>query len=518
MILIKWVNVSINIKLAPGVVYAAILKLGSPGLRLTTILLLFSASLAIHSAADTSHAIDAATLSRVVVNPIAIEDILPNPGMGWQTFHATNKTAKNLPPWLPSTVQYARWGWAALETKPGQLASAFLDGQLAESRAAGQKLAFRVMCASTNLAISYCPDWLSAAGGHELLVDRIGCNAVFHVPDFDDPATLTLHLDFIRRLGARYDGNPDIDHVDLGSVGWWGEWHMTHTKLGKMPSPENCLKIIDAYLAAFKKTPLLMLIGGETFTAYALQHGTGWRADSMGDVGTFSPTWNHMRDQYPKSILKTGALNIWQTAPVAFEPPANLRDFQKKHSPLRWIYNYALALHPSYFNGKSEPFPEDPEFRTELELFVRRLGYRFEVVEFSHPPQVKPGGQLELSSLWRNVGSAPCYRPYRLAYRLSRTQDNFAKVFMSTATVKNWMPGSVEVFTKDFFKEPPDLPPGALNQVMDTITLPGELPAGKYTLSVGVVAEQTEDIVLRLAIAGRDDGGWYPLSQVYIAP
>lgn len=31
---------------------------------------------------------------------------------------------------------------------------------------------------------------------------------------------------------------------------------------------------------------------------HATQHGTGWRADSMGDLGSFSPTWNPMYNAY----------------------------------------------------------------------------------------------------------------------------------------------------------------------------------------------------------------------------
>jgi hypothetical protein len=86
-----------------------------------------------------------------------------------------------------------------------------------------------------------------------------------------------------KRLGAQYDGHPSIDHVDLGSVGWWGEWHMSGAANAKMPAVENQRKIVDAYLGAFKKTPLLMLIGGGTMLEYATKHGTGWRADCLGD-------------------------------------------------------------------------------------------------------------------------------------------------------------------------------------------------------------------------------------------
>ena len=43
---------------------------------------------------------------------------------------------------------------------------------------------------------------------------------------------------------------------------------------------------------------------------------------------------------------------------------------------LRFIFNYALALHGSFINNKSAPLPEGENVRLEVERFLRRLGYR----------------------------------------------------------------------------------------------------------------------------------------------
>ncbi len=110
----------------------------------------------------------------VVVTPEETDEILANPGMGWETFHRTSKQDKNLPSWIPSTVQYARWGWGELEPQPGKLNTEFLDKVLKETHDSGQKLAFRVMCCSTSLGRPYDPNWLTAVGGKELIADYDG--------------------------------------------------------------------------------------------------------------------------------------------------------------------------------------------------------------------------------------------------------------------------------------------------------------------------------------------------------
>jgi hypothetical protein len=56
---------------------------------------------------------------------------------------------------------------------------------------------------------------------------------------------------------------------------------------------------------------------------------------------------------------------------------------------------------------------------------------------------------------------------YRVAYRLSNDQGD-EKVFVGTVAVNKWLPGSIELFTEEFFKEPKDLPPGDVHAVADT--------------------------------------------------
>jgi hypothetical protein len=316
-------------------------------------------------------------------------------------------------------------------------------------------------------------------------------------------------------LGTRYDGHPGIDHIDLGSVGWWGEWHMSSSP-AEMPSAEAQKKIVDAYLAAFQKTPLLMLIGGGPMLKHATQHGTGWRADCLGDMGGFSKTWCHMRMAYPRMLPEAGAVDAWKTAPVAWETCWDMRKWVDEGWSLRFIFNYALALHGSVINNKSAPLPEGENIRPEVERFLRRLGYRLVLKELKHPSQAWPGEKFPLAMKWQNTGSAPCYKPYRVAYKLSNDED-YEKVFVGTVTVNKWLPGCIGLFTEKFFQQPADLPSGNVHDVADEVTLPNDIPPGEYVLSVGVIAVETTQPVVQLGVKGRDEGGWYPLSKVMIS-
>ena len=449
----------------------------------------------------------------VTITPEETDEILANPGMGWETFHRTSKQDKALPSWIPSTIHYARWGWRELEPQPGKLDTEFLERTLKMTHDSGQKLAFRVMCCSTTANRPYHPQWLKVIGGKELQCDHNG-SGPFLIPDLDDPIVLERHLDFIKRLGERYDGHPDIDHIDLGSIGWWGEWHLSGSKTCKITSLENRQKVVAAYLAAFKKTPLLMLIGGGECLKSATQQGAGWRADCLGDMGGFSKSWCHMRQGYPTWIKESGIQETWKTAPIAWETCWDMRKWVNDGWSLRYIFNYALALHGSAINNKSAPLPNGANVRAEVERFLRRLGYRLVLKELKHPVSIKAGDKMEIAMKWQNTGSTPCYRPYRLAYRLTDGKGQ-SKFVVSKTTVNKWLPGSVDLFTEEFFKNPPDLPLGEVATVSDTLTLPPDLAAVSYSLSIAVVGEDEKPVV-RLGIKGRAEDGWYPLSKVQV--
>lgn len=452
----------------------------------------------------------------IKILPVEIDDVLANPGIGWQTMSRTAIQDKNLPSWIPSRVCYYRWAWDKFEPEQGKIDTEFLDDYLRQAREANQTLAFRVM--TTFPGRKNHPDWLEAIGG------KINYISVFidgrshtnnPAPDFDDPLVLKVHLDFIKNLGEIYDGHPDLDHVDLGSVGWWGEWHMSGTKDGKMPSIESQRKIIDAYINAFKKTPLVIPINSSRFDLleYATKSGVGWRADCFGDMT------HHMLDYYPQALIDSHSTEAWKKSPVAWESCWDTKKWVAEKWPLRFIFNYGLALHGSVLNNKSVTLPEGEEIKAEIIRFLQRLGYRFVLKEMTHPAEVKAGRNFDINMKWQNRGSAPSYKPYRLVYKISSPTGNKKEdhIIESNVTTNSWMPGDLDFNVKEYLKNPLDLPPGKIYSIKDSIVIPSNLVPGKYNLSLGIKDVIPDKPLLQLGIKGRDDEGWYPLTQIILS-
>jgi hypothetical protein len=203
-----------------------------------------------------------------------------------------------------------------------------------------------------------------------------------------------------------------------------------------------------------------------------------------------------MHDVYPQHIIRSGMAEAWRRAPVALEICGTFLSWRDKQGygqkEVRAIFEQALKWHVSSFNAKSSPVP--PEWRGLVDEWLKRMGYRLVLRKFSDPARVRPHGALPFSSWWENKGVAPCYGSFPLALRLvggTRTH-----VFVTDADVRSWLPGDALYDGRVF--------------------LPADLPEGDYQLQVGLVDPDTRTPRVRLAIAGRDDAGWYPMGTITV--
>jgi hypothetical protein len=426
----------------------------------------------------------------VTIQPKETNELLANPHMGWQTFHCFADTDKNLAG-LPSGAAYFRFYWREIEPAEGQIDFPKIDALLAHAQKAGQRLSLRVMCAGSGDAPTDVPQWLKDKGCKGFTYRTDGSKTDFWVPDFDDPLFQTAHGRLLRELGRRYDAHPGLDSMDIGSVGLWGEWHMSGTGVDVPPLPTR-LALIDAYRAAFPTAPKVMLIGDVDGLRHAARHGCGWRADCLGDMGGFSKNWNHMDHMYRQNVAAAGAGEAWKRAPVSFESCWEMSKWKKEGWDIRAIFDYALDLHASHLNNKSAALPEGT--RSEVERLLRRLGYRLVLRRLEHPQTAKRGGDpLAVGLEWENVGVAPPYGRQRVALRLTKVgrKESF---IAPGSPIRGWLPG--------------------MRRIVERVGLPKRLALGRYDLAVGVVEPATSAPAVRLAITGRAADGWYPLSQI----
>jgi hypothetical protein len=424
----------------------------------------------------------------VTVNPAGIDEVLYNPGMGFADFHFAWGNPPPIEEYPPCTVAYFRWSWADLEPSEGEYNFAMVDDVIARARAKGEDLAFRIMTEYS----AGPPQWLLDKGVASVPVS----GGTF--PDYNDPVFLDYHERLVRAFGQRYAGSLDVDHVDIGSVGCWGEWNtaccdgVEDTCEQYYPTDANQRAIIDLYIEAFDGTPLVMLVGGPV--AYAVEKGAGWRADCYGDYGIFSDTWNHMDRVYTPAAEDPVVGQAWKTAPVQFEVCSVIQTWYDLGFDIDLILQKGVEWHMSVINGKSSPIPA--EWRGKFDEFLKKIGYRMVLLELTHTSQADPGSVLNLQARWENRGCAPVYHPWPLSYRLRSATDEVAASWNSSADLLTWLPGT--------------------HDIEDAFSLPGGISPGTYSLDVGILTEDGARAHIDLAIGGRRDDQWYPVSEVVI--
>jgi hypothetical protein len=96
-----------------------------------------------------------------------------------------------------------------------------------------------------------------------------------------------------------------------------------------------------------------------------------------------------------------------------------------------------------------------------------------------------------------NVGVAPVYRGYRVAYRLRDAAGSVAVMRVSGADLTTWLPGEY--------------------QLDEQVALPAGLATGGYVLDVAVLDPTEDEPAIDLAIEGRRDDGWYAVSEVTVS-
>lgn len=422
------------------------------------------------------------------VRPQEIQGILANPGMGWQSADKVNTSGQDSNG-LPNKVAYIKYYWKDLETGNGVYNWSTFDQRLSQAHNSGQKVAFRIVVVDN---ITSAPTWLRDAGAAGTWIRYYGDGGnppQVWSPTLSDPIFQQKHFEFLHELGRRYNGHPDVDSVDIGTVGVWGEWHFwAVTPTIPTPSAATMRAIIDKYVESFPNTPLVQQLENATGLAYAVSKGTGYRGDCIGNVD------NQMPYLYEPNIATAHAQDAWQHGPIQFETCWDIRHWVDAGWNLRYIMDWMLSHHVSSLNNKNAAVPASA--MAEVQRLLTKMGYRYVLRELRHPQKAHAGNLVTLSMDWENIGVAPSYGRYVLAMQLRNLSGNVVATQATQNAIKNWMPGALAVD--------------------EGLALPTNIAPGTYTIALAMVDPSSGQPQIRLAISGRENSGWYPVSTITI--
>ncbi len=356
------------------------------------------------------------------IQKIVLEDTgkaLINPDMGW-TMHFYSNVPYNygskLEPsdalnWFEGcSAVYLRIPWSMMEPEEGKFNWAILDTPAQRWIAEGKKVCFR-FTTSENWIEYATPKWVFDAGAKFCRYNwgEGPCeNGKFVDPVFDDPIYLEKLQNFLSAAGKRYNGNPNVAFIDVGTFGMWGEGH---TGGSSRLNPEETLRVvkthIDMHAAAFPDTLLCISddvdgpsnrTGVYPVTDYARSKGVSLRDDSI--LVQKSPNmWYHadMADRF------------WRTLPVILEHEHYGSSLKKDAWDEALLIQSVEEYHAAYMSIHWWPQEEWENCKETIRKINLRLGYRIQLRELELPEKAEIGKPFSVRSVWANVGVAPCY-------------------------------------------------------------------------------------------------------------
>jgi hypothetical protein len=386
---------------------------------------------------------------------------LVNPGMGWTMHFYSNVPANYGSKLAPidtlddfpglSTV-YLRLPWACLEPEEGRFNWAILDTPAQRWIAKGKRIALRLTC-SENWMKYATPEWVKNAGAkgtfYEFNKGRVAESNTWD-PFFDDPVYLKKLEAFLAAAASRYDGNPNVEFIDVGTFGMWGEGHTF------MSSKQDTLAIqqlhIDLHLKHFKKTLLCIsddFAGhdkpGRKFpiTDYALSRGVTLRDDSIL-VQPPPRSWYHAEM----------AQKFWPKLPVILEHEhyagSKGRGAWSGELLLKSVEDY----HASFMSIHGQPRQILNENRETIDKINQRMGYRIQPLEVTWPESAEIGkDSFKVKWTWANKGVAPCYPGGFPCLTLKDAQGGIVSVLadesLDMRSLKVGPPGEAPVTTQE---------------------------------------------------------------------
>lgn len=410
----------------------------------------------------------------VAVRPPSRLGPLDNPLKGWCPYTDAG------PIHQPYSMVFQYVSWRDLEPLEGDYRFERWEQSWDVPAARDKHILFRVYIDYPSKK-SGLPDWLRAAGVRETPYDNYGGGLS---PDYNDPRMVAGMERLIAALGRRYNTHPRIAFIQLGLLGFWGEWH-TYPRTKLYASAETERRVIDAYRKAFPDKSLMVRYARG---AAGAQEWIGFHDDMFPEDTDNGQDWSFLAGL--RSAKRT---DNWRVAVVGGEmvPGQASKWLGDQYETTRtmldrarftWVGPYCPAL----ANDSSE------RFRQRSEELVRRMGYEFQIEEATHPAAGTTNEALLVTLRGVNRGTAPFYYPWKVEWALLDSQGRLVSRAATDWDIRRWRPGAFSENARLRFDAAP----------------------GVYRLAVGIRDPWRDKPAIRFANALPVHEGWTILSDI----
>lgn len=304
---------------------------------------------------------------------------------------------------IPYSTVYSTITWKQLEPTEGQYRWDLLEKCWSRHIKQGRHIAFRLHILSPDEKdLRSYPQWFIKKyhlKEKPYFIDGIKGMAF----DWNNPAFLKTHKRLIQEMAKRYDKNPNIAWVEIGSYGFWGEWHM-YENSELSASLETKTKIYNDYHTAFKSVPLIIPFDDKEISKLAISHKHSLRNDCLG-----SKVHNNHFERSLSSIaphfVKDAHANIFTASEIC---GGSERSEQYIYDLSKNDYEILRKQSISTIgpNGAEHLFTQNEEIQEAMKQLNLHLGHKFVLRKSLFTSVLMPEDEFEMEILIENTGSA----------------------------------------------------------------------------------------------------------------
>ena len=365
----------------------------------------------------------------LLVTPEETKTLIHNPGKGFVQYWEFDPNYQQM-----YNTGYVRYDWSDIEPKKGVYNWNLIDAEISRYKEAGKKFAFGVMCANTNRDGNtpdkgkyVTPEWVFKKGakGRKIVATywETGVTKEQIIPVWTDAIFLAEVKNFIKAMGIRYNGNPNVAFIDVRSYGNWGEQHLY--EIGGVDITTNQLieDHLKPYLAAFPNTQIITPWGAHEYhSAYewCVNNGIGMRSDGMFKYSNGSEV--AMAHKKVPSVFEYVNSYQWLIDEGIWTKTA--------------LAEYVEIGKPSYIQFNAAMYEANKEM---IVAVGNRMGYHFVLESAGVPLEINNGITYNIETQFRNKGVTNIYKDCHVAIALMDDKDNVvAKSFLNNCEPRKW--------------------------------------------------------------------------------
>lgn len=342
---------------------------------------------------------------------------------------------------------YLRFDWGDIEKQEGVLDWSYIDSIMERWGALGYRFSLRVCTYEGDPNARFAtPEFVYKAGakGYSLSGGRLE-------PDYGDPIFLDKLSAFMAKVGEKFNGDPRIEMIDVGTFGTWGEGHTANGTMKIYPS-WVLKKHIDMTVDNFPDTHVLFnddivnsrwpggIEDNLELLNYAVSKKLGLDEDGVC-VSCYSDktTYNTLRTPWMFDMF-------WKNGPIVLE-------FEHYDMVRKAVFkdgfpflDAMMRTHATFagFHGYPRPWLEREPWFTQY--CANRLGYWYFINGIS-TTGLTADGDNEIKLYFENRGFGKCYEKYAVKAEL-RGADGSRSEFCVECDNRDWLPGSTVVSAK----------------------------------------------------------------------